>query len=297
MPLAEPSDPPAVEHGGADRYRTGGRGGSVDRQLHVGARAGAEHVRRLGEDVGDVDRRHDPQGDVPVDAARLQVVDGGGPRRGAVGRHVEPAPIDDDGQHVVPRDQVLGQFHRERQVAALVLSDLGATEEHGGARHHALEVDEHPGAGVAGPGEVLAVDPHLLPAAHVPVAPGQRRHRVRERDRGEAAVRMTGSLGAAGVDPAEQPVLVELVDAERRVRAAGLRCPRGDRAPKRPAGQRGSAQDTGPQQRSPREPQPAPDGPRLRLRTRRQRIKPADRPHTIAGVSETAPAEHATSGH
>ena len=130
--------------------------------------------------------------------------------------------------------------------------DLGAIEEHGRAGHDALEVDEHPGGRRSG--DVLAVDPHLLPGGVVPVTPGERRDRVRKGDGRKPCLRISGRLGAADVRAAEQPVLVERVSARRRGHADRRRRPRGARTMQHASHDRDGPDQPRAQHRAPREP-------------------------------------------
>ena len=54
------------------------------------------------------------------------------------------------------------------------------------APHHGLEIDEHAATGNRRLIDVLAVDPHLLPGAVIPITPRKRGYRVRERHVGKA---------------------------------------------------------------------------------------------------------------
>ncbi len=222
------------------------------RRLAVSTSAGRENTSDR-KTSGTTRRVH-----VPVDAARLQIVDGGGAARRAVGRHIQPPGVHDDRQYVVTIDQVPGQLGRPGQVAALVGAEHGAVQHHRRTHHHPVEVGEHPAATGAREGEVLTVDPRARPALRVPVAPGQRGHGVRERDPGEAAVVVARGFGAVGPPPAEQPAPVEHVAAGGRHARPGLLGGRGasaagrrqrgrraagrrQRARRGPGGQRGRA--------------------------------------------------------
>ena len=85
---------------------------SIHGGLHLHPPPGGQHVGRPGEHVGQEHLGHDPQGHVTVDTARLQVVDGGGAAWRAVGRHVQPAGVHDDREHVVTIDEMPGQLVR-----------------------------------------------------------------------------------------------------------------------------------------------------------------------------------------
>ena len=199
-------------------------GGDTDRAV------AGEHVDRAGEHVGEVDRGHHLERDVPVEAGRLQVVDRVGAAGQGVGRHVEPAAVDDHREHVGARLEVAGEFDREREIAARVAADGDPVEHDGGVGHHPVEGEQDAIAAgdQARAVKVLAVDPALLPVLVAPVGPGQRDDRVRHGDRGEAVVVVPGPLRAGGVAAAEQPALVEVVGPERG----------GDRPPAGPPGAR-----------------------------------------------------------
>ena len=224
-----------------------GRPGRIQRGRHPHAAAVRQHVHRPGEHVGQVDLGDHAQPDVTVDPAGLQPVHAPRPEPGAGRRHRQPAVVDDDRQQVLAGPQVLGQFGGPAQVAALVGAHHVAVEHHRGAGHHPVEVEQNPAAGR--PPEVLAVDPHVLPARRVPPRPGQRGDRVRHRDRVEAALVEAGLLRPRGIDPAEQPAPVEVVlPAGRRVR---LDVGRQRRAAGQHRGDRGGREHAGAQHRTP----------------------------------------------
>ena len=198
-----------------DQQGAGGvrRRGRVNGALDVDPGLRAEHVGRLGEQVGEEHLREHPQPDVPVDAAGLEEVDAGRAAADADRRHRQAARVHDDREQVVAAGDLAGEFGREGQVAALVGADHLVVDRHRRVDHDAVEVHEDPVARTVRveqvrPVEVPPVDPHLLPGGVVPVLPGQRGDRVRHRDRREVAVVEEAALRARRVLPAEQPVRV-----------------------------------------------------------------------------------------
>jgi hypothetical protein len=196
-----------------DRQRARRHGGRVHPALNPDMTAGAEHVRGPGEHVRQEDLRHDAQRRIPVDAPRLQIVHRPRPPARAVGRHRQAPRIHDQREHVIAVGQVTGQLDRPGKVTALVAAERRAVQHRSRGNHDAAEVGEHPAASEQRAVQVPPVDPHFLPRCRIPSAPRQRHHRVRQRHRAEAAVVIVRIRRAAGIHPAEQPALIELIGA------------------------------------------------------------------------------------
>ena len=187
----------------------------VDGALHVHPRLRGEHVGRQREQVGQERLRQHPQPDVTVDPARLEEVDAG--RAAARSSSAVPAgscastmtesrlspevtwPVSSAENGRYPPWWVLTVWSLITTVA-LTMTPSKSTMIllPGRAR-----TEQWPAV------EMAPVDPHLLPRADVPVAPGERSDHVRQRDRREAAVVVERALRARHVLPAEQPVRVQ----------------------------------------------------------------------------------------
>ncbi len=156
-----------------------------------------------------------------------------------------------------PAGDLPGEFGRPGQVAALVGADRLVVDDDGGVDHDPVEVDEYPVARAVRveqvrPVEVPPVDPHLLPRDVVPVPPGQRGDRMRQRDWREAAVVVEHALRARHVLAAEQPVRVQRVGEVGRLLARPRHA--ADQREQRQRGDPGAADQRRLNQRPPRNP-------------------------------------------